>query len=321
MRNSVRNSQLIAIVELDFNDPWTLEQNEEIAVFKRDKDQYVYIVPGAPLSDQQRRIVHELAQNKGLYHDTISSDAGKTVQISKSNPKDLMMNVGQYGGANSTTHSASSNHGNGYKTLERAATTENFIIDRNNSIQGLRTQNSAYLAPFGDSSLHQQSLRGAKSFGDLQNRGPSPANSQGFPSILGDNATYVRNMYNNGNSSASNLAGQFSSMSIGNGLNGANMSRLDTGGSRLGAVGSNNAGAIGSHRSINNLNGIHDDHQSRTVTSRQPIGPSDWNTRQPFVRNRQRGSNDLDAESNDSLDSPISGANSARYPPSQISRN
>lgn len=313
------DTDLLALV-VDFNDPWTLNMYTDIAVFKRDSEREVLVL--GPLGDKERRIVHEIAHNAGIHHNSIphGTDAHlKNVRLSKKDPNQMMMPPEQF-----------SNNSINYRTslddrtrLSRAATTD-FTEPRDTNHSSLRAQNSAYLNL--DGGMFNQSLRGAKSFSDLQNRIPSPANSQGFPTDLANNASRYASMYTSGNSSASNLlptrigrddlSATFTSLSLGAGLSGPNSSRIESNVVRLGAVGST-AGAIGSHRSTNGLNGAHEEQQqqqSRANTLRQPRGPTDWSGPSGFTRNRQRGSNDLDAESTDSLDSPVSNTHPAgRY--------
>lgn len=303
------------ILVVDFNDPWTLNTHTDIILFKRDNDKEVTVL--GPLTDRERRIVHEIAHGQGLFHTSVphsGAEGGlKSVRILKKDPSQLMMPPEHFG-----------NNSINYRTpiddrsrLSRAATTD-FTEPREGPHSGLRTQNSGFLNV--DNGPFNQNLRAAKSFSDLQNRAPSPANSQGFPAELANNLTRYASGYPGNNSSAGSLvpprigredlSSSFGSLTISGSLGAGNNSRVDTNG-RLGAVGST-AGAIGSHRSNNALNGIHDDsaQQSRANTLRQPRGPErapeGWPSASGFARNRQRGSTDLDAESTESLDSPIS---------------
>jgi hypothetical protein len=203
----------------------------------------------------------------------------------------------------------------------------------------LRTQNSNLLDIPGSPGLgiqRGQSLREAKSFGDLQSRRASPAlSSSSFPANLTQNVTrYAEYGTINGGPSAADMPAtnpnylmngreepvfsSFANLSLGfdrpaparpNG-------RLGMNGESHSAVG----GAIGSQRSHTGLNGNFEDlsrNGASAVPERQPRGPgAEWGS--GFSRPRQnghggRGSDELDLNDLDQSSDRNGPNNSSRY--------
>lgn len=308
----------LTYLEIDMNDPKTLDMYGKLLVFKDDETRRVFVVE-PPVSATSRRIIHELAHKLGLEHESAGQGENRHVQVFKDKrstnlavqPQSLLYNETQRRG------------------LARAATMD-FGESRDPLYHALRSQHSALLdvpsSPGGLGGLGgQRSLREAKSFGDLQNRTASPAlSSSSFPAVLTQNARQyseygmLQPQTSNGNISLagrddSYLANSFSNMSLGGGNAGGSYDR-NSSTSRLtgrGSAGNDNAvhgtaGAIGSQRSQHGLNGLgglnsyEDTPRSNgsSAVERQPRGPgAEWGS--GFTRPRTnghggRGSNDLD---------------------------
>jgi RNA recognition motif-containing protein len=278
---------------VDMNDPYTLQMYADMIAFKHNPDRQV-LTFGPALTSVQRRIAHELAQKAGLFHDSVGPDDRRSVQISKQKFTPVMA---------TDLQSTNQQINDSRRGLSRAATTD--FSESRDAFHGLRSQQSGLLDIPHEPSIHAaQSLRGAKSFGDLQTRMPSPANSLGnFPIGLATNVSRYQS-YTNGNGSVSSLtptaarSGEDYISSFANlGIN-SNYSGVSRFGGRLDNPGSVN-GAIGSQRSINNLNGTHDEtpRQASSLVDRQPRGPSSQS--QGFQRRNnghvQRRSADLES--------------------------
>lgn len=313
------------------NDPQTLEFYGKLLVFKDDPNRKVMVFP-APISPAHRKILHSLSHHLGLHHQAVGSGESRHLQIFKEKP------------ANMTTDLQSPNYSytdSSRRGLNRAATIDfsESGVRETGHYHTLRNQNSSLLdipgSPGGLGIQRGQSLREAKSFGDLQSRRASPAlSSSSFPANLTQNVTrYTEYGAINGGPANTEMLPPGSSHLM-NGrddafFNGsfANLSlgfdrpagARDNG--RLGMNGDSRAvgGAIGSQRSHTGLNGNFEDmsrNGNASVPERQPRGPgSEWGS--GFTRPRQnghpqRGSEELDLNDLDQS-SDRTGANSSRY--------
>lgn len=273
------------------NDPKTLDYYGKLVVFKDDENRRVYPIE-PPVPATYRRIIHELAHKLGLEHESVGSGENRHVQVYK----DKRTNPGL---SSSVYYNETQRRG-----LARAATMD-FNESRDPLYHTLRTQHSALLdvpgSPSGLGGMGQRSLREAKSFGDLQARTASPAlSSSSFPANLTEN---VRNYSaygtlqpqgSNNNLRDDYLAGNFANMSLGNGYERTTASARLNG--RVSSDVHSNAGAIGSQRSQQSLNGLGSlgsyDEQPRgngtNAVERQPRGPgAEWGS--GFARPRQNG--------------------------------
>ena len=274
------------------NDPKTLDYYGKLVVFKDDENRRVYPIE-PPVSDTYRRIIHELAHKLGLEHESVGRGETRHVQVYK----DKRTNVGL---SSSLYYNDTQRRG-----LARAATMD-FNESRDPLYHTLRTQHSALLdvpsSPSGlGGGMGQRSLREAKSFGDLQARTASPAlSSSSFPANLTENvrqySTYgtLQTQSSNNNLRDDYLANNFSNMSLGSGYERTTASARLNG--RVNGDIHANAGAIGSQRSQQNLNGLGSlnayDEPPRTngtsAVERQPRGPgAEWGS--GFARPRQNG--------------------------------
>ena len=277
--------------EIDMNDPKTLDYYGKLVVFKDDENRRVYPIE-PPVPATYRRIIHELAHKLGLEHESVGSGENRHVQVYK----DKRTNPGL---SSSLYYNDTQRRG-----LARAATMD-FNESRDPLYHTLRTQHSALLdvpsSPGGLGGMGgQRSLREAKSFGDLQARTASPAlSSSSFPAVLTENVRQY-NAYNTLQPQSSNsnlrddyLASNFSNMSLGGYERTTASARLN---GRVNGDIHSNAGAIGSQRSQQNLNGLgslnaYDEAPRSNGTSaveRQPRGPgAEWGS--GFTRPRQNG--------------------------------
>jgi hypothetical protein len=297
------------------NDPQTLEYYGKLLVFKDDPNRKVLIF-SPPLSPANRKVLHSLSHYLGLHHAAVGTGESRHIQVFKEKPNNATTPDLQSPNYSYTDPSR--------RGLNRAATIDfsDSGVRETGHYHTLRTQNSNLLDIPGSPGLSSvqrgQSLREAKSFGDLQSRRASPAlSSSSFPINLTQNvARYTEHGNINGQQGNTEIASTNGNYII-NGreetvfANGfANLSlgfdraapvrtngRLGMNGDNYSAVGS----AIGSQRSHTGLNGNYDD-MSRNGTSavpeRQPRGPgSEWGS--GFARQRQnghvqRGSDELD---------------------------
>lgn len=289
---------MLTNADVNMNDPQTLDYYSKLLVFKDDKSRKVMVFP-APISPTNRKIIHSLAHHLGLEHQAVGAGDARHVQIFKEKPTSSVMDL------QTTNYSYNDSARRG---LNRAATIDfaEAGVRETSQFHTLRNQNSGHLdvpgSPGGLGVNRGQSLREAKSFGDLQSRRASPAlSSSSFPALLTQNVRQY-NEYNNNvrtpgsellppSSSHSHLInGQddgffssFSALSIGYNQNATRDN------ARLGMNGDSRAvaGAIGSQRNING-NQYEDRNASTAVPERQPRGPgSEWGS--GFVGRRANG--------------------------------
>jgi hypothetical protein len=309
------------------NDPQTLEYYSKLLVFKDAPDRKVMVFP-SHLSAANRKILHALSHYLGLHHVAVGSGESRHIQIFKE--KQNQPNTPDLQNPNYNDLQR--------RGLMRAATIDFGEARETSFYHPLRGQGSGLLDIPGSPGLgvRGQSLREAKSFGDLQNRQPSPAlSSSSFPANLTQNVSRYTTEYSTINSSGPStteatptsagnpmlsreepfLVTSFSAMSLG-------FDRPPRSNGRMGMNGDNHtttAGAIGSQRPHNGLNSNYDDQPrngSSAAPERQPIGPgSEWGTN--FSRLRQNGharrtSDELDHHDPDQ-NSDRNGQNTSRY--------
>jgi hypothetical protein len=313
------------VIDVNMNDPQTLEYYSKLLVFKDAPDRKVMVFP-SPLSPANRKILHALSHYLGLHHAAVGSGESRHIQIFKEKPN--QPNTPDLQGTGYTDL-----HRRG---LMRAATIDFGEAREGNFYHNLRSQGSGLLDIPGSPGIgvRGQSLREAKSFGDLQNRQPSPAlSSSSFPANLSQNVSRY-NEYGTINSSGPStteatptsagnpmlgreepfLVSSFSAMSLG-------FERQPRPNGRTGMNGDSHttAGAIGSQRPHNGHNSNYED-QPRNGPSgapeRQPIGPgNEWSTN--FSRLRQNGHSGRTSDELDHHDpdqgSDHNGQSSSRY--------
>jgi hypothetical protein len=309
------------------NDPTTLDFYSRLLVFKDDVTRKVMTFPPS-LSPEQRKVLHALSHYLGLEHTAVGSGEARHIQITKE--KQVKITTPDLSAANYSYNDSSR------RALNRAATIDfaESGVRETGHYHTLRAQNSNLLDIPASPGLgiRGQSLREAKSFGDLQSRRASPAlSTSSFPANLTQNV----NRYNeygtiNGgpvttdmlppstllNGRDDSFFTNFSNMSLG-----FDQPASSRNNGRLGVNGdgrTTNAGAIGSQRSHPALNGNFEDMRNGTtaVPERQPRGPAaDWGS--GFSRPRQNGhvqrlSDDLDLNDLDQ-NSDRTGHSSSRY--------
>jgi hypothetical protein len=303
---------------VDMNDPTTLGYYSDLHLFFHDKTREVLIFP-AGIPPQERRDIHEMAQQMGLYHRSDGQGDNRHVVISKSkdNISPTVQPTPMYWNSNENR-----------RGLARAATIDfgearetghynHHTLGRQAS-DLLNIPGSPGLSGLNPHSVHN--LRAAKSFADLRSFTPSPVPSTAsFPVTLGQTvARYTE--YPLGPSSAAsgtpnltpttardaNRDDAFLLNGMGNITLGdrPTASRTNLPG-RLGQERekyTSNAGPIGSQRPSN---GAYDEtirNGVSTIPERQPRGPpAEWGT-SGFSRPRQnghvnRGSGELDLNS------------------------
>lgn len=314
------------------NDPQTLEYYSKLLVFKDDPNRKVLIF-NPPLSPASRKVLHSLSHYLGLHHSAIGTGESRHMQIFKEKPS-----TGNTADLQSPNYSYTDTSRRG---LNRAATIDfsDAGVRETGHYHTLRTQNSNLLDIPGSPGLgiqRGQSLREAKSFGDLQSRRASPAlSSSSFPANLTQNVTrYTEYGTINGGPNTADITTTNASYL----MNGRDESLFNTFGNlsigfdrpaparpngRLGMNGENHSavgGAIGSQRSHTGLNGNFEDlsrNGTSAVPERQPRGPgAEWGS--GFSRPRQnghggRGSDELDLNDIEQSSDRNGPNNSSRY--------
>jgi hypothetical protein len=324
------NAQLILILtDVNMNDPQTLEYYGKLLVFKDDPNRKVLIF-NPPLSPASRKVLHSLSHYLGLHHAAVGTGESRHMQIFKEKPPTTTTADLQ---SPSYSYTDTSRRG-----LNRAATIDfsDAGVRETGHYHTLRTQTSNLLDIPGSPGLgiqRGQSLREAKSFGDLQSRRASPAlSSSSFPANLTQNVTrYTEYGTINGGPSNTDMTAanatylmngredpvfnSFANLSLG----GFDRPAPRTNG-RMGINGDSHAGAIGSQRSHTGLNGNFEDlsrNGTSAVPERQPRGPgAEWGS--GFSRPRQnghgqRGSDELDLNDLDQSSDRNGPNNSSRY--------
>lgn len=315
------------------NDPQTLEYYGQLLVFKDDPNRKVLIF-NPPLSPANRKVLHSLAHHLGLHHAAVGTGESRHLQIFKEKPINA-----------STPDLQSPNYA--YNDMQRRGLNRAATIDfadpqvrETGHYHTLRGQTSNLLDIPGSPGLgiqRGQSLREAKSFGDLQSRRASPAlSSSSFPANLTQNVTRYAEY---GSINGGPINADMASMNGNHLMNGRDDSFLQNGfanlsigydrpaaartNGRLGMNGDSHgpvAGAIGSQRSHTGLNGNYEDlsrNGGSAVPERQPRGPgSEWGP--GFSRPRQnghtqRGSDELDLNDLDQNSDRNGPNNNSRY--------
>jgi hypothetical protein len=175
-------------IDVDLNDPQTLQFYSQLLLFRDDLSREALIFPSA-LSPAQRRTVHTLAHHMGLAHVSRGTGEHRQVHVVRA------MQTGANLSPPLPTHPISIRSSDAHRrSLNRAATID-FGEARVSDVSGYGTlgrQPSGFLdlptSPgFGGSmSLAAQNLRGAKSFADLRSYTPSPVPSTAsFPASHG----------------------------------------------------------------------------------------------------------------------------------------
>lgn len=325
---------------MDLNDPEAFHINDELLKFQLNESLQTWQLSPAQNS-KTRSIIHELAERRGLRHQSAGTGENRHVIVFKERHDFPTMQ--------GSTFSFNEARGRG---LARAATMD-FSESRDSKFPNLRKQTSALLDIPSSPGLNgingQRGLREAKSYSDLQGRAGSPFGNSTptFPAELRSNLTRFadygiggsQNVSSTNNGLSMNgrdetqMANAFSNMTLAYDRPLAS-SRIN-GRTGMNGDGSTTAGAIGSQRSLNGLNGLNginghngingnSEDVSRNGTSaapeRQPRGPgSDWGP--GFTRSRQngqngqnghthRGSGELDLNDTDQSSSSTQGSSS-----------
>ena len=192
---NVVSNQKVSI-DVDLNDPQTLQFYSQLLLFRDDASREALIFPPT-LTPQQRRTVHTLAHHMGLAHVSRGSGEQRQVQVFRAPP----------GSASAispatipTVHPVESQQ---RRTLARATTMD--FSDARSEGTGIYSTigRSAHAlldipaSPSGRNDLQsRQNLRAAKSFADLRSYTPSPVpSSASFPATLSAGITRYTSDY------------------------------------------------------------------------------------------------------------------------------
>lgn len=185
-----------ASVDVDLNDPQTLQFYSQLLLFRDDASREALIFPPT-LTPQQRRTVHTLAHHMGLAHISRGSGEQRQVQVFRA-PK------GSVSAMNATTIPAIHPVESQQRRALARATTMDFTEARSEGT-GIyatigRSANALLdipASPSGRSDLQsRQNLRAAKSFADLRSYTPSPVpSSASFPATLSAGVSRYTNDY------------------------------------------------------------------------------------------------------------------------------
>ena len=267
-------------LDLDMNDPQTLQFYTKLLLFKESRDETLPFPP--TLAPPERRIIHTLAHHMGLGHTSKGEMDRRAVHVFKEPRARISPPLPQITNLQNEQRRA----------LNRAATTD-FSDVRGNDYYtngGLRAQTSTYLGGFHDGAGGlgpANNLRAAKSFADLRSYTPSPVPSTAsFPAALSNNVARLQDFGRDSTQSntptlmtpTSSLA-ERSETTLISGL--GNMSLGATsgfGGSPHGLRGfpswdRENPGPIGSHRSFSTNFDDRSQSRSNQNPERQPRGP------------------------------------------------
>ena len=282
-------------LDVDLNDPTTLQYYSKLLLFKEDPSREIFIFPPT-LSPPERRIVHTIAHHMTLGHASKGESDRRAVHVFKeghgrsrvSPPMPQIANL----------------RGDDRRALNRAATTDFSDVRGGDHYYGnMRHQGSGYLGAYNEApgGLGPGSnLRAAKSFADLRSYTPSPVPSTAsFPAALRNNVASFQDLGRDSNQSStptlmtptSSLAERGDNTII-NGL--GNMSLGGGfGGSPRGLRGISswdreNPGPIGGHRSFSTNFDDRSQNRGQGGPERQPRGPLPERG-SGFLRNRQNG--------------------------------
>ncbi|KAK3673658.1 Peptidyl-prolyl cis-trans isomerase pin4 [Recurvomyces mirabilis] len=270
-------------VDVDMNDPITLQYYTKLLLFKEDTSRDLVVFPPT-LAPPERRIVHTLAHHMSLGHTSKGEADRRAVHVFKEGSRARVSPP-----MPQIAHLQNDNR----RTINRAATTDFSDVRGGNDYYGggLRTQGSAYLGGYNDvgSLGPNNNLRAAKSFADLRSYTPSPVPSTAsFPAALSNNVARLAQDFgtvsNQSNTPTlmtptSSLAERNESTLI-SGLGNMNLGSNGFGGSPRGLRGfpswdRETPGPIGGHRSFST--NYDDRSQSRNNQQgnpeRQPRGP------------------------------------------------
>ncbi|EXJ76675.1 uncharacterized protein A1O5_01183 [Cladophialophora psammophila CBS 110553] len=177
-------------LDVDMNDPKTLEFYTEMTLFRRDPTREVLIFPPT-LEPHHRRIVHTLAHHMGLMHTSRGTGDQRQVHIHRPAPGTNVSPPTLPGGFGSNDGMR--------QTLARSSTAD---FNDGRQYEGpafntLRGQSSVGLLDVMDSSAYgrnaDNNLRNAKSFADLRSWSPSPVpSSASFPAALQTNGARLQ---------------------------------------------------------------------------------------------------------------------------------
>ncbi|RSM16759.1 hypothetical protein CDV31_004368 [Fusarium ambrosium] len=269
-------------LDIDLNDPQTLEFYTELVMFRRDDSREILVFPPG-IAPEHRRSIHILAHHMGLEHQSIGEADSRQLTVLKRQQPSPTANIHNQPATSLDMHK---------RGLSRAATFD-FAADRDT-----RAASSTYSHVLGrqgptlelpgspDGNGIPNNLRAAKSFADLRSFTPSP--SQASSSYLAPagmnnmtNSTARFGDYMGGNMSPSGhpgssgtpgpkndsaLLGSLSSLNLGYDSGIPNQAR-------------STPGAIGSQRPSSN---------SKGAPERQPRGP-EWETTGGFSGRRANG--------------------------------
>ena len=295
---------LLTSLDVDLNDPQTLQFYSELLLFRDDHTREALIFP-SNLSPVQRRIIHTLAHHMQLAHVSRGNGEQRQVHVYRAPPGS---NISPPLSQGPTIHSGDASR----RGLNRAATIDfNEARGSDPGMYGtLRGQQSTGFLGIPDSPGGfggSNNLRAAKSFADLRSYTPSPVpSSASFPAALQSNIARFQDYPGSASSATPTLTPTASGSTLGHRdenmlVNGLGSMTL---GSHLGPNGGSPrrlrgvfswednqgsaAGPIGSNRSFS----VNYDDQSRdrgqNLPSRQPRGPAP--ERGPgFSRGRQNG--------------------------------
>jgi hypothetical protein len=311
-------TELISI-EIDLNDPTTLNYYNDLLLFKGDAVRDILVFPST-VTPLDRRTIHMLAHHMGLEHHSEGVGDNRCVRITKrgttinATPAPMpstYYNESQRRGLNRAAtidFSETRDHGGNYHTLSRQGSN---LLD----IPGSPGMSGGLAAA--------HSLRAAKSFADLRSYTPSPVPSTAsFPAGLTQNISRYADY---GHSSAASGTPNLTPTSAGGGMNSRDrddsflvngLNNMTIGYDRPSANRSNiagrivqerethtpSAGPIGSQRPTNGASYDETPRNGATIV-RQPNGPGgDWGAGSGFSRPRQnghvnRGSGELDLHS------------------------
>ncbi|KAK5743312.1 Peptidyl-prolyl cis-trans isomerase pin4 [Elasticomyces elasticus] len=267
-------------LEVDMNDPQTLQYYTKVMLFKEDPTRDIIAFPST-LSPPERRIVHTLAHHLGLGHTSKGDANNRAVTVFKEGARTRVSPP-----MPQIAHLQNDHR----RTINRAATTDFSEARAANDYYGggLRAQASGYnLGGYQDMNgglAAGSNLRAAKSFADLRSYTPSPVPSTAsFPAALGNNVARLQDFGRDSTQSntptlmtpTSSLAERGENTLI-SGLGAMNLGAGGFGNNSHGLRGmpswEPNPGPIGGHRSFST--NFDDRSQSRNNgPERQPRGP------------------------------------------------
>ncbi|KJZ74424.1 hypothetical protein HIM_06234 [Hirsutella minnesotensis 3608] len=237
-------------LDVDLNDPQTLEFYTELVMFKRDDSREILVFPPS-IAPEHRRSIHILAHHMGLEHQSIGEADSRQLTVLKRQQPSPTANA-----QNSVANSLDMHK----RGLSRAATFD-FAADResraasNNYAHMLGRQGPTLELPGSpDGSGIPNNLRAAKSFADLRSFTPSPSQASssylapgaGVSSIGPGSTARFGDYIGHVQSGSSNTPGPKGDNGIVAGLGGLSLSPYDS--NTMPQQARNAPGAIGSQR-------------------------------------------------------------------------